>query len=477
MKVVWQAILVFVLLAVVGLQSGPLGAAEIGASGSADQKTPIDSASREAQSRTLVREGLRFMDEARFEEAMGAFDQARQLDDENWKAHQQYLESADLLGKLEEAQSDYRTRIEADPCDVVALTSLGHGLWEDDYSSLIEAEGLLNKALDCAPGDPVASLALGMIALDLGRLREAKELLKTASDHSDTRAEALAMLGFLHHAAGDMEAAKKVAERLIEEDPESVDALFILAYVYGQDWDFDQALQYLDQAEKLPGHFPDTLEGRLRINHYYSQYFDYPFVETPSGDIFTEDDAKELWGYYDRILSHNPRHFDTLVSYGAELAEWGEEERSHARLDQLLEFYPDDPVAQMYAGMISYMMEDYEAAREILESVRERMPDNLLAIHFLLYTYYRMRLYDECLLLAEETLKTYPESERAVEILEDIRSMKEESPFLYGITKRGGATLALQALLGGFLLLGCILAVVLWTTLKRLRSEQEEDFL
>ncbi len=97
------------------------------------------------------------------------------------------------LDRIDEAEANLRTVLEAEPGNAAALNALGYTL-ADRTNRLQEAEQLIRAAFEIEPEDPAIIDSMGWIAFRLGRFDEAERFLRQALLR-DRNAEIAAHLG------------------------------------------------------------------------------------------------------------------------------------------------------------------------------------------------------------------------------------------------------------------------------------------
>ena len=107
------------------------------------------------------------------------------------------------LGKIMEAENDFRTILVFDPNHQAALSYLGTIFFSQ--KKYREAEMLFRRETEVYPGNPVAYRNLALTLLHQGKFNEALEMMKKSVDISPANKENLIMLAKLYAYTGDVE--------------------------------------------------------------------------------------------------------------------------------------------------------------------------------------------------------------------------------------------------------------------------------
>jgi tetratricopeptide (TPR) repeat protein len=121
------------------------------------------------------------------------------------------------MGRVEEAERDLRTIVQAQPENAAALNALGYTL-ADMTDRYAEAEALIRRAFSLQPNEPAIIDSMGWVAFRLGRYEEAGRFLARAWE-LDRNPEIAAHLGEVLWAVGRREEAVAVWREGAEIDP------------------------------------------------------------------------------------------------------------------------------------------------------------------------------------------------------------------------------------------------------------------
>ena len=153
-----------------------------------------------------------------FEEAMTIYDRALE---NGYNSDLLYARAmlGEKMGRLDILEADLRSIIRREPENSQALNALGYTL-ADRTDRYIEAEELIDQALELSPNDHYILDSKGWVLYRLGRLEEAILYLRRALDINPD-AEIAAHLGEVLWVTGDKNEARKVWETALEATPDN----------------------------------------------------------------------------------------------------------------------------------------------------------------------------------------------------------------------------------------------------------------
>lgn len=126
-------------------------------------------------------------------------------------------------GHLEEAESDFRTILDEDPDDAMALNALGYTL-ANQTDRLEEAHGLISRAYELAPDDAAVVDSMGWVEYRLGNHQKALVHLRRALD-LQFDPEIAAHLGEVLWVTGERDEARETWRRAMERQPDDSDVV------------------------------------------------------------------------------------------------------------------------------------------------------------------------------------------------------------------------------------------------------------
>jgi TolB-like protein/Tfp pilus assembly protein PilF len=163
---------------------------------------------------------------------------------------------------FEKAREAAKRSLELEPSLPEALVALGRIRMLHDFD-WTGAEACFSRALELAPGDAQAVLAMGALALSLGRTEEAIALGLRAVSLDPLSVGAHVALGFRYHRAGQLAAAETEARSSIALNPQAVWPHFVLGLVHLARRRTEEA----DPAFRTEPHEPLRLLGECVVAH------------------------------------------------------------------------------------------------------------------------------------------------------------------------------------------------------------------
>lgn len=163
--------------------------------------------------RGLNAEGVRLLDQSRYQEAIQQFQQAIYTDPRNADGYYNLAAAYHRLGKVNSSKSDFD-----------------------------QAESYYNQCLDHDEDHPECYRGLAVLLLDQKRDKEAFSLIERWGDRSPSMAAPKIELARLFEESGDREAAKEHLIKALEVDPSSPRALAALGRLRDQLGEHAQAL-------------------------------------------------------------------------------------------------------------------------------------------------------------------------------------------------------------------------------------------
>jgi Tfp pilus assembly protein PilF len=156
------------------------------------------------------------------------------------------------LGKLKEANSNFKKAVDLEPENKEALTGLAKTFMYLDKNK--EAEDTFNKVLKLDPNNEAATISLAKIYSWGGRYKESIDLYKKAIDIAPANKEIRVGLAEVYKWAGYRKESVSSYEELLREDPRSEKVYKGLAEVYLWDDRLKEAEHiYLEAIKLMPG--------------------------------------------------------------------------------------------------------------------------------------------------------------------------------------------------------------------------------
>jgi tetratricopeptide (TPR) repeat protein/Tol biopolymer transport system component len=144
----------------------------------------------------LITQGDELVLESKFEEAIGAYEQAAQADPTNALAYARWARALYLDRQFDKAVAKAQVATELDPTSAEAFAQLAHSYdWNDQFNQALEAA---RKAVELDSNYADARASLAVVYLDLDRLDEAGSEAQMAVQLDEQSAEAHRSLGLVY---------------------------------------------------------------------------------------------------------------------------------------------------------------------------------------------------------------------------------------------------------------------------------------
>ena len=186
----------------------------------------------------LYEEGLRLVDEEKFNPAIEKFSQAISLDPRFLRAHFRYMDVMRVVGRGEEIIGEYRRKVEQNPQSAVEIYLYGRAL-----ENLDQKRRQYRAALEADPGFYWAQYSIGGIYLVQQRYDEAIIALNKTLEMNPKMADAFHLTGTVYLKKGMLIQAREQFEEAVTIDSKNHLIYLSLGQVYSQ-------LDKLESAEK-----------------------------------------------------------------------------------------------------------------------------------------------------------------------------------------------------------------------------------
>ncbi len=173
------------------------------------------------------------------------------------------------LGRISEAQQQYRKAIKVNPQYPDAYNSLGY-IDERVFGNQESALTNFNKALERDPSFAEAYSNLGLVYENLGKLQEAIASYQKSIELGPNFPKAYNNLAYLYASLGDSDKAFPYLQKAIEIDPKAANAYALLGMIYFASNKFEEAKENLITAKEL---FIETkdYDGVKKMDDYLNQ--------------------------------------------------------------------------------------------------------------------------------------------------------------------------------------------------------------
>ncbi len=292
-----------------------------------------------------------------------------------------------LLGKKKETFGWLEQAYERAPRDIETRVMLAEYYLRE--KQIQKADSLIKEAFKTGSRDPVLLVLQSRILMAVGRYKEASqllnELLKTKTDAVIVRI----LLSETYFNLGQEKDARKQLEFILEKQAGYIPALMLLARVDLETGYYQQALEYLDQVQKIQPDLPMSYEL--------------------AGDawIARNEHVKAL-SAYKKVWSLEPSGA-LAVKLSEALTQSGMSEEAHAVLLAWLDDHPDDARSLQFLGTGYQNIGLNDKAIQIYEKVLAVQPDNVVALNNLAWLY-SLSNDPKALKLAERAYQEYPDN-------------------------------------------------------------------
>jgi len=243
----------------------------------------------------------------------------------NPRAHDSLGIAWEALGRLDEAEREYREAIRIDPGYVNAYNNLGSVL--SKRGSLDEAIAQYRAALRVAPRHLVARINLGDALVRRGILDEGTRMLRGVVRNNPTHPVALYALGNALSARGDLDEAIEKYRRALEAKPDFAKVHYSLGNALRDKGLLEEAVEEYRQAARL--------EPNLAPVHNNLGFA-----------LLRLGRAEEASNAFREALRADPLHTGARYGLGLSLTELGRFDDAINELNETLRIQPEHPMAQ-----------------------------------------------------------------------------------------------------------------------------------
>jgi tetratricopeptide (TPR) repeat protein len=298
-------------------------------------------------------EGMKALEERRYEDAAGLFAKAIAADPKDYGAHFHLALAQSLLGRDAEAIQGYRKVLELKPGLYEAELNLGMVLLRQKQAQ--EAAGHLGAAAEKKPSEFRPRLYLAQAQFESGDFAGAERNYQAAAELDPK--SAAAQLGLAKSKARQNRSrdAEPHFRKAAELDPGFADALLELASLYEKEGRKPEAIAIYQQ-------FPENVAARER-----------------AGELLLEADrAAEAIPHLEWAVGKSPTTANR-IALALAYKKNNQAEKQIALLRQTLDSEPDSLEVRMFYGRALRDRKDYAAAaREFLHAARAK-PDSVEA--------------------------------------------------------------------------------------------------
>lgn len=235
-----------------------------------------------------------------------------------------HYEATARWADLKEALARRLSAVDA-PEERIAILRRMASVSEERFRALEDAVDSLREALTLDPRHPELPAEIERLLTAGERWTDLVDFLEdraeTAAKGGDTRTElrALVRAGEIREERmGDTDRAVEIYERVLERDPQSVRALAALSRLHEKAGNWEQCIEVLERAARLPAEPVDAAEVQVRLGRL---------------EWKQKEDAVKASEHFERALTLDPGQAEALAALG----ELARASGDHARLAGILE--------------------------------------------------------------------------------------------------------------------------------------------
>jgi len=332
-----------------------------------------------AQDASGAGDGMKALDEGRYEAAAEAFRQAIRSDPADFTAHFNLALAYSFLKKDEEGIQEYRKVLELKPGLYEAQLNAGILLLRQAKPA--EAVPLLEAAVSQKPKESRPRFYLGEAALAAGATAQAAASYRAALEINSKSPGAQLGLGRALAREGKLAEAAPYFRQAAELDPEYRGSLLELASLYEKSGQKAEAIQIFRQFPADPG--AQEHLGQLLLET--TQYADaIPALEQARAKSPTEANLVALAMAYlfdqqldkalpllDKAVAQEPANFDLRLMYAHALRDRKQYQLAAGQFAAALKVKPEAAHTWDEMGGVLYLAEDYQPALAAFERANQ----------------------------------------------------------------------------------------------------------
>jgi tetratricopeptide (TPR) repeat protein len=294
--------------------------------------------------------------------------------------------------KLQESDGYLEKALRFDPADAATRRNLAWNQFQ--LGRLAPARTNLERVLKQKPGDPQATLVLGMVEEERKDYPRAVHLLESVPDEVRQRPESIAALARAYYHSGNPVKARETLREL-QSHPADLEGVFLGGQVAAELHDFDTAATlfhsiwsnypdtaklgyHLALAEYRAGRFPQCAETLRRvIASGRESSEDYNLL---AWCLYKQDDFKSAAGALDKAIALDPSDESNYVDGGMMLLEHHLVEAALTAAEKALEVAPDSYRAHRLKALAEFKLGRVSDAEKLYARAAELNPSDAEAI-------------------------------------------------------------------------------------------------
>ena len=324
------------------------------------EPSPTMSASR------LLDQGYAAGADGDLEAALALFEQATDLEPDNYEALTALADTHAQLGNIDEALEAWNTVIELNPDDRLAHLRRGQILVEQDdlETALVDFDFVIDNAPE--GGDDLmmdARLARGYQFITLNRIEKARDDFQQVVDYDPTQINALMEVGYNEVRLGNTDAALEAFNQVLEQESAFYDAVNMIAQIYRGN----------EQHEEAIDHLTIYLEGDFGYNNselanlYWLRAENYLFLNDLESAVSDLEQSVDL----DETVNNAA----ALANLGWTLADLGNTENGIIYLRRYVQIAEENNM-QLDTGAVNKLSELEQDNPSIVDDLASAQADN-----------------------------------------------------------------------------------------------------
>ncbi|MFP4650228.1 MAG: tetratricopeptide repeat protein [Desulfobacterales bacterium] len=255
-----------------------------------------------------------------------------------------------------------------------------------------QAAGMLEKAVQSAPDEPVLKKELTLVYLELGHEKKALASAESLLDRKPDNAEALILAASIRQAAGKEKEAKEAYEKVLTKDPDRKNIYLALARLYLRSRQYKEAAELLEPFVKR---FPQNYTGFYFLAEAYSGMDEL-------------DDAAEA---YEKSLELEPGLLESRVRLIEIYTNQEKVKEAEEHYEKLLERHPDNLAAAAELGLLYEKQGEKQKAQDLWSEMGGQLESDSDAVTEVVRKLLGRNRYEDALTVLSELLKKFPENQ------------------------------------------------------------------
>lgn len=311
------------------------------------------------------------LNEARYNEAIKAYQQAIELDSLFAEAHC-YLGNAYYhLANNSEAVSFYQRAILLDSTFIPSYHNIAVAYGQDGLYP--EAIAQLQKALRIDPGVAGSYRFLAYFYKEQGDYDRAEETLLQAIEADSADVQSLQTLGNFYRLLGRHQEAEAALLRAVRVDPTSAESLRELGLIYTNSERYREAEEMLLQAIKIDPANSKAHHNLATLLSIQGRFEEAQILQERSQNLTRHTNQIE---HLKKLLGENPDDLEIYYHLGFSHAELGQYQKALKAFEILLERDPGHVKALAFSSRLRFKLGDLEKAARLATRLIAQAPEH-----------------------------------------------------------------------------------------------------